>query len=419
LHGGFRRREISRRTRLIHAGAVGATGNDMHCNVVDSLANIKADSWNALVGADNPFLRYEFLRALERNSCVGAGSGWEPRHLLLYEDEALVGASPMYLKSHSYGEYVFDWAWADAYNRYGHKYFPKLVVAVPFTPVSGPRLLCAEGPQAAEIRLNLIAGARQAAQQLKASSVHWLFTDERDQAALGECDLLSRTGCQYHWENQDFRDFDDFLDSLTSKKRKQVKRERRQAAGAGLEIGIYDGHDISADQWQAFYEFYCATYDKKWGMPYLTAGFFEEIGQTLPESVSLVMAARDGTYVAGALCLKGSNVMFGRNWGCAEFHPALHFEMCYYQTIERCIKLGLKRFEAGAQGEYKMSRGLLPTPTYSSHWIEHPDFRRAIGHFVEEEHVDVSRFVEYMGQHSPYNARRSATTLPADGEGNV
>jgi len=390
---------------------------DMHCNVVDSLARVTAAEWNALAGEDNPFLRYEFLIALENNQCVGAQTGWEPQHLLLYDDETLVGASPMYLKYHSYGEYVFDWAWADAYNRYGYKYFPKLVVAVPFTPVSGPRLLCAPGPRESEIRLALVASARQAAEQLKASSVHWLFTDDRDNDSLSECGLLARTGCQYHWENQNFRDFDDFLDSLTSKKRKQIKRERRQAAGAGLEINMFDGHDISAEHWQSFYGFYCATYDKKWGMPYLTAGFFEEIGSTLPESVSLVIASRAGNDIAGALCLKGNEVMFGRNWGCSEFHPALHFEMCYYQTIERCIELGLKRFEAGAQGEYKMSRGLLPTPTHSSHWIAHPDFRRAIGQFVEEEHIDVSRFVDYMGQHSPYNSRRTAAKPRPGSEG--
>ena len=388
----------------------------MHCDVVDSLERVPPREWNSLIGADNPFLRHEFLRALERNDCVGAASGWEPRHLLLYDNDTLIGASPMYLKHHSYGEYVFDWAWADAYNRYGYKYFPKLVVAIPFTPVSGPRLLCADGPDSEQIRLTLVAGARQAAEQLEVSSVHWLFTDERDQASLVHSELLSRTGCQYHWENRGFRDFEDFLDSLTSKKRKQIKRERRQAASADLEIRMIEGADVTEEQWAAFYSFYCATYDKKWGMPYLSAGFFEEIGTTLPECVSLVLATRQGRYIAGALCLKGESTMYGRNWGCSEFHPALHFEMCYYQTIERCIAVGLDRFEAGAQGEYKVSRGLLPTQTHSAHWIEHPDFRRAIGHFVEEEHVDVSRFVDYMEQHSPYNSRRSSSTRPASGD---
>ena len=379
----------------------------MYCEIVDSLASVDASEWNALAGTDNPFVRFEFLRALEQNRCVGAHTGWQPQHLLLYEETRLVGACPMYLKHHSYGEYVFDWAWADAYNRHGFQYFPKLVVAVPFTPVMGPRLLTGTGSDATQYKQALIADALELAQKLEVSSVHWLFTNEQDHQVLGRAELLSRAGCQYHWQNQDFRDFDDFLDSLTSKRRKQIKRERRQARDTGLEITMLDGADVSAAQWHAFYQFYCATYDRKWGMPYLTGEFFEDIGHSMADSVILTLASRGDEYVAGALCLKGPAAMFGRNWGCSEYHPALHFEMCYYQTIERCIELGLQRFEAGAQGEYKMSRGLLPTPTHSSHWIAHPDFRRAIGQAVDEENSDISQFVDFLGEHSPYNQRRS------------
>ena len=388
----------------------------LRCEVVDGLTDVDASAWNRVAGDTNPFLRHEFLIALERHGCVGEKTGWEPRHLVLFDEhDRLVGASPMYIKYHSYGEYVFDWSWADAYNRYGHRYYPKLVGAIPFTPVSGPRLLCAGAADASLIRRLLVDAALQVAEQLELSSIHWLFTDRDDQLTLDDEDLLTRTGCQYHWHNQGFRDFDDFLDTLTSKRRKQIKRERRQTRDAGLQVRMCDGADISSAEWDAFYEFYCATYDKKWGAPYLTRGFFHEIGATLPDSVSLALASRGEYYVAGALCLKDSEAMFGRNWGCSEFYPGLHFELCYYQTIERCITLGLSRFEAGAQGEYKVNRGLMPTTTRSTHWIAHPDFRRAIGHFINEEQVDVSRFVAFMeDQHSPYNQRRQGDKSPGE-----
>ena len=375
----------------------------MYATIIDSLDNVSAGQWNRLIGGGNPFVRHEFLVAMEHHGCVGQESGWTPQHILVYDDdEELIGAAPMYLKFHSYGEYVFDWAWADAYARHGLKYFPKLVSAVPFTPVTGPRLL-SNGTQQADVRAGLIEATLEVAKRAGVSTAHWLFPDdtELDDFKSQET-LLLRVGCQYHWENPGFRDFDDFLDTLVSKKRKQIKRERRQARELGIDIQMTAANAPTEEQWKAFYRFYCNTYDKKWGMPYLNLGFFLEIGQTMSDDVHLVLAKRGEQYVAGALCLSDDKALYGRNWGSADYFPALHFEMCYYQTIEHCIKRGLSRFEAGAQGDYKISRGLMPTVTSSAHWVGHPQFRDAIAAFLDEERENVMRYINYMNAHSPY-----------------
>ncbi len=381
----------------------------MQTSLVSRLDEIPASDWNRLCGPHNPFVRHEFLAALERNGCVGEGTGWLPRHLVVREGGRLIGAVPMYLKHHSFGEYVFDWAWADAYARYGLRYYPKLVVAVPYTPVTGPRLLSNGATHDDDVRRHLVAQALETARGDGVSSLHWLFTTPRDTEALQAGQLLHRAGCQFHWTNPGFRDFDDFLSELTSKRRKEVKRERRQALDSDLEVEIRTGEALGEREWHAFHRFYCATYDRKWGMPYLNLGFFEEIGRTMPESVLLILASRHGRYVAGALCFKGADSLFGRNWGSQAYYPSLHYEMCYYRTIDYCIRTGLSRFEAGAQGDYKVTRGLLPTATASAHWVGHPQFRSAIGGFIDEERREVERFIEHAARHSPFKARESGT----------
>ena len=374
----------------------------MYATIVESLDDVTAEQWNSLIGSGNPFVRHEFLVAMERHGCVGRETGWIPQHVLVYgDDDKLVGAAPMYLKFHSYGEYVFDWAWADAYSRHGLKYFPKLVVAVPFSPVTGPRLL-ASSPEQSDIRKGLVEATIEVARRAEVSSAHWLFCEQTELEDYESQALLHRVGCQFHWENPGYRDFDDFLESLVSKKRKQIKRERRQVKDSGVDVQMLPAMEVDKSQWEAFHQFYCNTYDRKWGLPYLNVEFFLEIGKSLPEAVHLVLAKQGGRYVAGALCLEDEEALYGRNWGCDDYIPALHFEMCYYQTIEYCIRNGLARFEAGAQGDYKISRGLMPRLTSSAHWVAHPQFREAISKFMDEEREGVVRYIEYMNTHSPY-----------------
>lgn len=283
----------------------------MHLSVLSSLDDIPAADWNRLAGDANPFLRHEFLAALERHRCVGAAAGWIPQYLAAFEQDRLVGAAPMYLKDNSYGEFVFDWAWADAYRRSGLRYYPKLVVAVPYTPATGARLLLAEDtPQIADA---LIAGALEHAQRLKVSSLHWLFTTEQDTRRLEAHGLMRRTGCQFHWHNQSYRDFDDFLAQLTAEKRKKIKRERRFVREAGIEIEVLNGRQISAEQWEIFHRFYSSTFLKRGGIASLSLGFFQEIGRTMADNVVLVLAKHQGRYVAGAFNLRGTDTLYGRH----------------------------------------------------------------------------------------------------------
>ncbi|MEO6696525.1 MAG: GNAT family N-acetyltransferase [Gammaproteobacteria bacterium] len=378
---------------------------NMPLTVLNSLDDIPAADWNSLAGEANPFLRHEFLAALERHRCVGAEAGWIPQHLVLHEQGKLVGAVPMYLKDNSYGEFVFDWAWADAYRRAGLSYYPKLVVAVPYTPATGARLLLAEeSPRIADV---LIEGALEHAQRLKVSSLHWLFTTEQDTRRLESHGLMRRTGCQFHWHNQTYRDFDDFLAQLTAEKRKKVKRERRYVREAGIEIEVLNGRQISAEQWEIFHRFYSTTFQKRGGLASLGLEFFQEIGQTLADNVVLVLAKHHGRYVAGAFNLRGTDTLYGRHWGCCEEFHSLHFEVCYYAAIEHCIALGLTRFEAGAQGEHKLSRGFLPTPTWSAHWLSHPAFSRAVEEFLSHEQDNMAYYMNELGEHTPY--RQCAT----------
>jgi predicted N-acyltransferase len=374
----------------------------LSARIVASLAEVPAAAWDACAGDGNPFLCHAFLEALEASGSATAKTGWLPQHLLV-EDAAgrLLAAAPLYLKSHSYGEYVFDWGWADAYERAGGRYYPKLQCAVPFTPVPGPRLLvhpeAPEGTQAA-----LIEALGEVARRHRVSSLHVTFATEPEWRALGAAGFLQRQGQQFHWENRGYRDFEDFLDALASRKRKQIRRERRDALAGGLSVRVLTGAEITARHWDAFFRFYLSTSDRKWGDPYLTRRFFDLLGERLPDRVALVVAEKAGTIVAGALNLIGRDALYGRNWGCLGDFPFLHFECCYYQAIELAIARGLARVEAGAQGPHKIQRGYLPVPTYSAHWIADPALARAIEDFLHRETRSIERERDQLTGLSPY-----------------
>lgn len=375
----------------------------LQVRAVERLDDVPAEEWNRVAATSNPFVRHEFLAALERHGCAGEGTGWSPCHLLATEGGHLTGALPLYSKRHSFGEFVFDWAWAEAYARLGESYYPKLVSAVPFAPVTGPRLLLGRGaaPEAARA---LIEGAVAQARDAGLSSVHCLFPRAAEARALEAQGLLLRTGCQFHWTNPGYADFEDFLATLNAKRRKQIRRERRDAGAASLDVRMLRGDEVSEAQWAAFHRFYCATFERKWGMPSLTLDFFKAIGRMLPHAVLLALAARGDEYVAGALFLRGDDALYGRHWGTSEYHPALHFELCYYRGIDYCIREGLARFEAGAQGEHKIWRGFLPVRTWSAHWIRHPRFRDAVADFLSRERAAVTRYIQELQAHSPYRS---------------
>jgi predicted N-acyltransferase len=376
----------------------------MEITVIDRLAEVDASSWNALAGDNNPFVRYEFLDSLERTGCVGADSGWRPQHLLAHGgtgNQELLGAAPLYLKFHSYGEYVFDWAWADAYARAGLEYYPKLVSAVPFTPVTGPRLLTAANREPAATAA-LAAAANALAERLDASSVHWLFTTDADTAMLEDRGLMRRVGNQFHWQNDGYRDFDDFLGTMSAAKRKKIRRERRRVTEAGVQLEVRAGAELEEQHWDAFYRFYLSTVRNHGAIAYLNREFFSEIGQRMPERIVMTLALHAGRYVAAALNLLGRDTLYGRYWGALEDFHSLHFETCYYRAIEHCIEHGLARFEAGAQGEHKLSRGFLPTPTYSAHWLRHPQFAHAVADYLARERTGMAHYAEELTSHSPF-----------------
>ncbi len=335
---------------------------------------------------DNPFIAHEFLTALEVSGSVGGRSGWQSAHLLVEDDSnTLLATAPCYLKSHSQGEYVFDHAWADAYERAGGRYYPKLQVAAPFTPVTGPRLLVAPGVQSERGFGALVQGLEALQSQSGASSTHVTFASEEDWKRLGNVGYLLRNDRQFHWINEAYASFDDFLAALSSRKRKVIKRERRDALAPGLTIDWLTGSDITEAHWDAFFDFYMDTGSRKWGRPYLNRRFFSELGQRMADRVLLIMAKRNGRYIAGAINFLGPEVLYGRNWGCIEQHPFLHFEVCYYQAIEFAIRHKLKRVEAGAQGEHKLARGYRPVLTYSAHEIADPGLRMAIDNYLARE----------------------------------
>jgi hypothetical protein len=363
-----------------------------------AIAEIGEAAWTLCAGDENPFVSYAFLSALEDSGSVGGRSGWHPRYAALRDAGGEIAAvAPAYAKTNSYGEYVFDHSWANALERAGGRYYPKLQVAVPFSPVPGPRLLCRPGMPASAMAAALV----QAAQELGCSSVHATFCTESEWNELGQAGWLQRIGMQYHWDNQDYKTFDDFLAKLSSRKRKAIKRERRDAA-EGLTIKALSGADLTPAVWESFYRFYLSTVDRKWGGAYLTRKFFDLLGQRLGDKVVLMVAERDGKPIAGALNLRGKNALYGRNWGSIEDVPFLHFELCYYQAIDYAIAHGLSRVEAGAQGEHKIQRGYTPKPTYSAHWIEHKGLSHAITEFLDAERPAILRTMEAMDAESPY-----------------
>ncbi|MGA8260290.1 MAG: GNAT family N-acetyltransferase [Arenicellales bacterium] len=379
----------------------------MHYRTIASISEIDAGEWDSLNRGDYPFVRHAFLAGLERTGCVRPDTGWQPLHVLLHDDPVrgnLLGAAPLYLKSHSWGEYVFDWAWADAYQRAGLDYYPKLLCAIPFTPATGPRLLVspsAERPE--EVRRALIRSIIDQAESMRLSSVHWLFTDAADTAALESEGLLKRTGNQFHWSSRGCRNFDDYLKSLTSKRRKQVRRERRQVEEAGVAVRMIEGKDLEAGHWDAMYRFYQSTIHERGAIPYLTKKFFRFLATRMQEQTLIATAHdRDGAMIAGALYFKGGDTLYGRYWGASAFYEGLHFETCYYQPIDYCLRHGIARFEAGAQGEHKLNRGLLPTPTHSAHWLAHPRFEEAIREFLDVETRQVEHHAGVLDRHSPF-----------------
>ena len=380
------------------------------CGVVGvaaSIAAVPAAAWDACANPDaaafNPFVAHAFLKALEDSRSVGAGTGWRPSHLVLQDETgALAAAAPAYVKHHSQGEYVFDHAWAEAYAQAGGRYYPKLQIAAPFTPVPGPRIFARPGANAIANRMTIAAAAIELCERLGLSSAHVTFLDAAAQAELAPLGYLARTGQQFHWRNDGYATFDDFLGRFASRKRKAVKKERTEAHSAGVEIEWLSGADITEAHWDAFFAFYMDTGNRKWGRPYLTRAFFSLVGASMPERCLLVMAKRNGRYIAGALNMIGGDCLYGRYWGAIEHHPFLHFEVCYYQAIEFAIAHGLARVEAGAQGEHKLARGYLPVATYSAHWIADEGLRNAVERYHARERVAVLDANDDLAEMAPY-----------------
>jgi predicted N-acyltransferase len=366
-----------------------------------AIAEVSPTDWDACAGRRNPFVSHAFLSALEESGSASARTGWLPQHAVLRDGcGQVVAAAPMYAKSHSYGEYVFDHGWANAFEQAGGRYYPKLQIAVPFSPVPGPRLLVRPG---SGVPPEALGGAlAQACRELRLSSVHVTFCGETEYAALGEAGWLQRLGYQFHWDNAGYAGFDDFLAALSSRKRKAIRRERRDAQGSGLEFVTLRGGDIGPREWDAFYGFYTSTVDRKWGSAYLTRRFFSLLSERLGDAVVLMLARVDGECVAGALNLAGADTLYGRNWGCRGEYPFLHFELCYYRAIDFAIEAGLARVEAGAQGEHKIQRGYLPQPTFSAHWIAHAGLRRAIADFLERERPAREAEIAGLMEFSPF-----------------
>ncbi len=408
--------------------APGCGGGDRVIEVVGAIADIDPADWDGCANPEtapargatpsdsaseesyNPFISHDFLNALETSGAVGDGTGWYPRHLVLRDrDEGPVRAvMPAYLKTHSMGEYVFDYGWADAYERAGGRYYPKLQVSVPFTPATGRRLLVRPGPAMAADRDGLIAGAVELCRQAGASSAHWTFVPEDEWHHFGQRGFLQRTDRQFHWQNDGYADFDAFLAALASRKRKAIRRERREALSDGLEIDWLTGADITEAHWDAFFGFYLDTGARKWGRPYLNRAFFSAVSQAMADRILLVMARDGDRYIAGALNFIGDTTLYGRHWGAVEDRPFLHFEVCYYQAMDFAIARGLARVEAGAQGEHKLSRGYLPVTTYSAHYIADRGLREPVRHYLDQERDAIAREQKILSDYAPF--RKSEQT---------
>lgn len=409
------------------------TDFELRIRITQSLAEVPARAWNRCAGeaveiaaqpkpelqstvgdnlcptlstrksVPNPFVSHEFLSSLEASQSVGGRTGWQPRHLLAEDARGeLVGVAPCYVKMHSRGEYVFDHSWAEAFERAGGDYYPKLQVAVPFTPVTGPRLLARAGLESDAVRYALADALVEITTASELSSAHVTFLTKDEWQMLGERNFLRRTDQQFHWENADYNSFDDFLAALASRKRKTIRRERKEALSAGIDVCWLTGSDLTESIWDAFFAFYMETGSRKWGRPYLTREFFSVVGEKMRDRILLVVARRAGRLIAGAINFIGADTLYGRNWGAIEHHPFLHFELCYYQAIDYAIARRLKRVEAGAQGEHKLSRGYLPHTTYSAHFIANPALRRAIADYLARERVYVQAAAEELAAVAPF-----------------
>ncbi|EAU42786.1 hypothetical protein FP2506_08091 [Fulvimarina pelagi HTCC2506] len=382
--------------------------------VVDDIYAIDLDSWDRLAendanladavrGPSNPFLSHAFLSSLEDSGCVGERTGWIPQHLILEDNQGVIrGIAPAYAKTHSQGEYVFDYGWADAFQRAGGRYYPKLQLSVPFTPAGGPRLLVGHGENANIFRAGLIQGIEAYCDQTNVSSAHATFLREEDRTAMENADWLHRTDQQFHFYNRGFSTYQDFLDTLASRKRKDLRKERAKAVENDIEIVWLTGADLTEDAWDGFYRFYMDTGSRKWGRPYLNRRFFSLVTERMADRTLLVMAKREGRYIAGALNFIGADRLYGRNWGCIEDHPFLHFEVCYHQAIDFAIERGLTVVEAGAQGQHKLARGYEPVTTHSAHFIRHSGLRAAIADYLEAERDEVEHMNELLGGHTPF-----------------
>nr|WP_040489516.1 GNAT family N-acetyltransferase [Fulvimarina pelagi] len=386
----------------------------MSLRVVDDIYAIDLDSWDRLAendanladavrGPSNPFLSHAFLSSLEDSGCVGERTGWIPQHLILEDNQGVIrGIAPAYAKTHSQGEYVFDYGWADAFQRAGGRYYPKLQLSVPFTPAGGPRLLVGHGENANIFRAGLIQGIEAYCDQTNVSSAHATFLREEDRTAMENADWLHRTDQQFHFYNRGFSTYQDFLDTLASRKRKDLRKERAKAVENDIEIVWLTGADLTEDAWDGFYRFYMDTGSRKWGRPYLNRRFFSLVTERMADRTLLVMAKREGRYIAGALNFIGADRLYGRNWGCIEDHPFLHFEVCYHQAIDFAIERGLTVVEAGAQGQHKLARGYEPVTTHSAHFIRHSGLRAAIADYLEAERDEVEHMNELLGGHTPF-----------------
>ena len=377
-------------------------GNTVSVKVFSSINEVSSAEWDACAGSENPFVSHTFLKTLEDSLAVRAETGWLPQHVVIEDVSGkIIGASPCYLKNHSHGEYVFDWGWADAFERAGGRYYPKLQVSVPFSPVTGPRLLVRNGEDKKRTRQLLTGGLIELANQHSVSSLHITFALEDEWNDLGEMGLLQRKGQQFHWRNRNFKTFDEFLASLNSRKRKMIRKER-EAANSAVKIEVLTGDTLTEHHMTAFYGFYLNTVDRKWAHAYLNHDFFQLLRERMSDNIVLVMAQDTNDYVAGALNLRGPTTLWGRNWGCTERFKMLYFEACFYRGIDFAIKNGLSRVEAGAQGPHKISRGYLPSETYSGHWIRDTNFRHAVEDFVGRERLGVQQEMEALSELSPF-----------------
>ncbi|HVV63943.1 MAG TPA: GNAT family N-acetyltransferase [Rhizomicrobium sp.] len=379
----------------------------MTARLAGRASDIGKAAWNACANPErlpspHPFTRYEFFEAVEASGSAAAKTGWRPLHIVVERGGAVEGLLPLYLKNHSQGEYVFDHAWADALERAGADYYPKLQASVPFTPATGRRLLIAHGADELEIAGALLGAGASAVKELKASSLHITFMTEPEWRLAGAAGFLQRTDQQFHWENRGYSSFDAFLAELSSAKRKTLRKEREAVRAEGVSFEWLTGSDLTESVWDSFFAFYMDTGGRKWGHPYLTRDFFSRVGQSMSDQILLVMARRGGRRIAGALNFMGEGVLFGRNWGCAEFVPFLHFETCYYQAIEFAIARGLSKVEAGAQGAHKLLRGYMPKATYSAHFIAHPGLRRAVDDYLASERAAVAQHIAELAAHGPF-----------------